>query len=72
MELPDVKLVSKKPAVFKCPACSQTFHIASYKGTGKAKLAQFEADYAKHFKDSHSREDASQAAARIVREATKD
>jgi hypothetical protein len=72
MNRPDPKLVQKSPAIFKCPACPATFSIASYGGTSEEKLAQIDEAYTKHFNDVHRHEDASQAAVRIVREATKD
>jgi len=73
MKVPSAILIKKVPATVKCPACSQTFCISSYQGSGvENKLEQVESEYQRHFKEKHSREDASQAAARIVREATKD
>jgi len=73
MKPPNLVLTNKigdEPSAWKCPACSEPFQLSDYQGTGQEKLDQMLAAYAKHFKDSHSREDASQAAARIVREAT--
>jgi Zn ribbon nucleic-acid-binding protein len=73
MNAPALKVssyVGGEPTAWKCPACSEPFHLAPYEGTETEKVDQMKAAYAKHFKDRHSREDFSQAAARIVREAT--
>jgi len=60
MKAPGPKFIKKKPATWKCAACSQTFSIASYQGqSGEEKLAQLDADYEKHFNDAHAKEDAS-------------
>ena len=72
MEAPDLVFIRKKPARFRCPACSKTFDIDTYEGrNGPEKMDRLAADYQKHFKDTHAKEDTSQAAARIGREATK-
>jgi len=72
MTPPNAKMISKKPFTIKCPACSETFCIDSYAGnTGEDRIIQMESAYEKHFNKVHAHEDASQAAARIVREATK-
>jgi len=71
MTPPNAKMISKKPFTIKCPACSETFCIDSYAGnTGEDRIIQMESAYEKHFNKVHAHEDASQAAARIVREAT--
>lgn len=73
MKPPRAIFVSKKPFAIKCPACSLRFDIGDYRtGTMDEKVGQMDRDYEKHFNEKHSHEDASQAAARIVREATED
>jgi len=65
-------MIRKKPFATRCPACSKTFDISSYEATnGPEKLNKMVADYEAHFNSEHAKEDSSQAAARIVREATK-
>jgi uncharacterized C2H2 Zn-finger protein len=58
--------------LFQCPACSKTFPYNSYTGMPVERIREIEADYEKHFKATHAHEDASQAAVRVVREATED
>ena len=53
MKPPAPKFVSKKPATWKCAACSETFSISSYKGQGEEKIVAPEADYEKHFMERH-------------------
>jgi hypothetical protein len=65
MPIPPLKLTNKingEPTAWKCPACHEPFDLAPFKGTTAEKRVQMEAAYAKHFKDTHSHEDASQAA----------
>jgi hypothetical protein len=62
--------IGGQPQAWKCPACRETFDLSPYPGTPQEKIDQMVAAYEKHFKDRHGKEDASQAAARIVREAT--
>jgi hypothetical protein len=70
MKPPDLKFISKNPPVFRCPACSERFELASYEGDdGPAKMESLVAAYEKHFK-KHLGETSNQAALRIVREAT--
>jgi hypothetical protein len=68
MKPPKMKEAAQR--LFQCPACSKTFSYNSYAGTPVERVREIEADYEKHFKATHAKEDASQAAARIVREAT--
>jgi len=71
MQIPEAIMISKRPCKVRCPACSVTFNIASYQGgSGQDKLYKMVADYEAHFKNTHAKEDASQASARIVKEAT--
>ena len=70
MRIPKMKVVSDD--VMGCPACSKTFALSSYSGTPVEQMKQIDTDYFVHFKSTHSSENASQAAARIVREATED
>jgi ribosomal protein L37AE/L43A len=70
MAIPQLKLVAN--GVWKCPACRQPYVGNEYPGTPQEKLIAIQVDYEKHFKTVHMREDASQAAARVVREATKE
>jgi hypothetical protein len=73
MKAPNAILIHKAPATIRCAACSQTFCISSYEGeNAESKLEQMEAEYQRHLKEKHSREDSSQAALRVVRESTKD
>ena len=73
MQIPEAIMLSKKPFKVRCPACSLTFNIVSYHdGSGQDKVNKMVADYEAHFKNTHAKEDASQAAARTVRETTKD
>lgn len=74
MRIPPLVLTNKiggEPVAWKCADCSEPFHLAPHNGTTEEKVALMQAAYAKHFKDRHSKEDTSQSAARIVREATK-
>jgi hypothetical protein len=59
-----------EPTLWKCPACSQKFDLSPFEGNQGKKQNQMLAAYDKHFKAAHAKEDASQAAARIVRQAT--
>jgi hypothetical protein len=53
---PDLVFLRKKPAQFRCPACSKTFDIDSYEGhDGPEKLDRLAADYERHFKDTHAK-----------------
>jgi|HubBroStandDraft_5_1064220.scaffolds.fasta_scaffold72054_1 hypothetical protein len=71
MKIPESILIRKVPTTSKCPACSKTFIITDYaSGNVQEQLAKMIADYEAHFTSTHGKEDASQAAARIVREAT--
>lgn len=73
MKPPDPVFFSKKPLTIKCPACSAKFVITSFTGgTTDERIANMQKDYEQHFISQHAREDASQAAVRIVREATKE
>jgi hypothetical protein len=72
MKTPPLKLIHEigGSKTWKCAACYEPFDLRPYTGTPEERFAQMTAAYEKHFKDRHSHEDASQAAARIVREAT--
>jgi len=71
MKPPRPIFLSKKPFTIKCPACSMTFNIADYSASsGHERAGEVDRAYEMHFKEVHSKEDASQAAMRIVREAT--
>jgi ribosomal protein L37AE/L43A len=55
MQIPGALFIRKKPAMWKCPACPQTFDVMSYPDkTPSERVEQAEKDYLKHFKDSHS------------------
>jgi hypothetical protein len=54
MKPPGPILVSKRPAAWKCVACSETFILTSSKEEFEGKMSQLEADYDKHFKECHS------------------
>ena len=58
------------PVEGKCSACPDTFIVGGRSPAENAKM--LEEEFEKHFKKVHLTEDASQAAARIVREATED
>jgi hypothetical protein len=53
MKIPGAKMISKKPFAIRCPACSVTFEITAYSGTGEQKIAQMEQDYEQHFRVTH-------------------
>ena len=57
----------------KCSSCPEVeFSTEGKIGTAAEHLNALHEEFKLHFEDVHIREDASQAAARIVREATKD
>jgi hypothetical protein len=57
------------PIQGECSAC-QDIHFVVGGGSPSENAKMLEAAFEKHFKDVHLKEDASQAAARVVREAT--
>ena len=62
------------PMKGECTVCPfpEVFFSVSERRTYDADKAELDRQFFEHFKQVHLREDASQAAARIVREATKD
>ncbi len=61
------------PIKGKCSSCPEVaFSTEGNIGTAAEHLNALHEEFKLHFDDVHIREDASQAAARIVREATKD
>jgi hypothetical protein len=72
-ELKVTKLVGNAPVEGTCTACPTVgFETGSIVGDPKEHQAELERLFADHFKRVHLHEDASQAAARIVREATEE
>jgi hypothetical protein len=60
------------PIAWKCSLCDQRFMIPEGNMPTQTKAALIDAEFSKHVREKHPREDFSQAAVRIVREATKD
>jgi hypothetical protein len=73
MKPPNLVVTNKigEQSTWKCPACSEPFDLSGYHGTTKEKYDAMFVAYRKHFTNRHSHEDASQAAARITRQITK-
>jgi len=65
---------SQVPVEAVCSSCQdkQPFFVSARPGTREGNMAELQEAFDRHFKQVHLREDVSQAAARIVREATED
>jgi hypothetical protein len=63
---------SQVPGEAVCSSCQDKypFFVSARPGNRETNMAELQDAFARHFKEVHLREDASQAAARIVREAT--
>ena len=67
------KRVGSTPIKGKCSSCPEVeFSTEGKIGTAAEHMNALREEFKLHFADVHMREDASQAAARIVREATED
>jgi hypothetical protein len=63
---------NQAPIEAECSSCGTAIpsFISTRGGTPQENMAELQEAFDRHFKEMHLREDASQAAARIVREAT--
>jgi len=68
------KYNGQSPIEAVCSSCGDAipFFVAARGGKPEDNQAELQAAFDRHFKETHLREDASQAAARIVKEATED
>lgn len=65
--------VNGVPVSAKCSACGEEMPQGEPRGTTRElSLKWFQQQFALHSRQKHPREDVNQAAARVVREATKD
>ena len=64
-------LIDKRIVAAKCSECNEPLDMPNVVGSAREQEYKLEIAFAQHLKAKHS-EDFSQAAARIVREATKD
>ena len=65
------EVIDKRITRAKCSACDEPLDMPNEVGSAREQEYTLEVAFAKHLKEKH-REDFSQAAARIVREATDD
>jgi hypothetical protein len=56
----------------KCSLCNERLELGNDVGSAKEQEMKLKAAFGRHMNAKHRREDASQAAARIVKEATED
>ena len=69
---PLVRTIDNRITEFTCSACGETIDLGNDVGSTKEQEMKLKAAFGIHMNAKHRREDASQAAVRIVREATED
>ena len=64
------KIIDKRITEGKCSLCDEHLELGNDVGSAKEQDMKLKAAFGRHMADKHRKEDSSQAALRVVREAT--